>query len=60
MWKRLQLILKSLQFSKRIEEQEVSTTVDDTQNGDRTVFDKTRVDELLRKCDLLEKTSDNS
>lgn len=55
MFQRLLRILASLKTEKRIEETEISTTVDDMKEGKRKTFDKERVRELLEKCDLLER-----
>ena len=47
-------ILKSLATNEKIEEPQMSTTIDDTKEGTRITFDKERVRQLLIKCDLLE------
>lgn len=57
MIQRLLNILKSLKTDKRIEDENISVTVDDTKDGKHAEFDPERVKALLKKCGLSEESN---
>lgn len=52
---RLLKVINSMGTRKPIKDSMVSTTVDDMSTGEKMEFDPQRVQELLVKCDLLDK-----